>query len=331
MAVFLKSLKQSGRLDKLHITVCNVGSRKIEPEDDYGSQGWGVFAPNLTIYGFDADPDACAVANTDIELRQKNGQVNWQEFHIPMGLGSFIGEAKLYVTKDRMCSSLYPPNESYLARFNGLAELVSLDFEIDIEITTLDDFCQVEGVNEIDYLQIDVQGADLDVLKGASWILGRSILAIQIELGFTPIYKGQPLFGEVDTFLKGNGFTLFGLSRNARYDRLNLPIHSISSFGALLWGAGFYLRDLLDQDIESLPKTPAQIFKLACIADTLGFSDYALELLKYLTINYGIDPFYNFADIIYKSLEQFPELVNSGISSLPIFTDLKSYLSPEFL
>jgi FkbM family methyltransferase len=330
MAVFLKSLKQSGRLDNLHITVCNVGSRKIEAKDDYGSQGWGIFAPNLTIYGFDADPDACAAANTDIELRQQNGQVNWQEFHIPMGLGSFIGEAKLYVTKDPMCNSLYPPNDAYLGRFTGLAEVSSLDFEVDIEITTLDDFCQVEGVDEIDFLQIDVQGADIDVLKGATWILERSILAIKIEVEFSHLYKGQPLFGDVDTFMRKNGFTLFDLYVAGR-NHVHCPNISNAHSLKLLWGDGYYFRDLIDQDIESLPKTPAQIFKLACIADALEFSDYALELLKYLTLNYGTDPLYNFADIIYKSLEQFPELVNSGISALPVFTDLKSYLSPEFL
>ncbi|WP_051023565.1 FkbM family methyltransferase [Synechococcus sp. PCC 7502] len=184
MAIFLQSLKQSGRLDSLHITVCNVGSRKLRADDDYGSQGWEVFAPNLTIYGFDADPEACAIANADIKIRRQSGQVNWTEIHVPIGLSSFIGESKLYVTKNPMCSSLYPPNEPYISRFEELPEFMNLDFEVDIEVTTLDDFCQIEGVSEIDFLQIDVQGADLDVLKGASWILERSILAGKIEVEF---------------------------------------------------------------------------------------------------------------------------------------------------
>ena len=59
MSVFLPILKQQGHLENIHITVCNIGSRKIGEQDDYVSQGWGIFAPNLTIYGFDADADAC--------------------------------------------------------------------------------------------------------------------------------------------------------------------------------------------------------------------------------------------------------------------------------
>jgi FkbM family methyltransferase len=327
MAIFLQSLKQSGRLDSLHITVCNVGSRKLGVYDDYGSQGWQIFAPNLTIYGFDADPEACEIENANIEVRQQNGEVNWQEFHIPVGLGSFIGESKLYVTKNPMCSSLYPPNEPQINRFQGLPELMNLDFEVDIEITTLDDFCQVEQINEIDFLQIDVQGADLDVLKGASWILERSILAVKIEVYFFPFYVGQPLFPDVDSFLRNHGFSLFDLLVG-RYNRTNSPIQSKAHPGHIIWGDCIYIRDLIDQTTSSLPKTPAQIFKLACIADVMHFHDYALELLKYLTLNYGSDnPQYNFAQNIVDGLSQFPDLVSMGVTSLPIFSDLKGYLN----
>lgn len=325
MAIFLQSLKQSGKLDSLHITICNVGSRKLGVHDDYASQGWQIFAPNLTIYGFDADPEACDAANADIELRQQNGEVTWTEIHVPVGLSGHIGEAKLYVTKAPMCSSLYPPNEPYLARFQGLPDLMNLDFEVDIEVTTLDDFCQVEGLKEIDFLQIDVQGADLDVLKGARWILERSVMAIQIEVEFFPLYLGQPLFADVDTFLRNNGFSLFDIGFGRR-NRVDSPIQSKVHPGHILWGDGFYFRDLIDPNTSSLPKTPDQIFKLACIADVLNFNDYALELLKYLTINYGKDTRYNMAPAIAAGLSLIPELEKVGIVNLPIFEGLQDYL-----
>ncbi len=176
MSVFLPSLKKSGHLDGIHMTICNVGSRKLDTQDDYASKGWGIFAPRLTIYGFDADSDACDRANADLEARQ----VNWTERHIPLALGNSVGESTLYVTKHPMCSSLYPPNEPYLARFAGISELMNLDFTVDMEITTLDAFCQSEGINEIDFLQTDVQGADIQILEGAAGILERSILAVQV-------------------------------------------------------------------------------------------------------------------------------------------------------
>jgi len=62
MSVFLPSLKTSGHLDRVHITIINVGSRKLGTRHDHASLGWGIFAPHLTIYGFDADGDACDAA-----------------------------------------------------------------------------------------------------------------------------------------------------------------------------------------------------------------------------------------------------------------------------
>jgi FkbM family methyltransferase len=205
MPVFLPSLKNNGHLDRIHMTVCNVGSRKVREDDDYASSGWNIFAPNLTIYGFDADEDACNEANIDIEIRQ----VNWKEKHIPLALSNSVAEVPLYVTKYLECTSLYPPNKSYLSRFAGISELTELDFIIGIETTTLDTFCQTEGINEIDFLQIDVQGADLNVLEGASWILDRSILAVQIEVEF--VQNRQYLRRAVDRYF-GEMQSIFAIS-----------------------------------------------------------------------------------------------------------------------
>lgn len=301
MAVFLPSLKNHGHLDRIHTTICNVGSRKVREDDDYASWGWDIFAPNLTIYGFDADPDACNEANTDIEARQ----VNWKEKHIPLILSNSVAEVPLYVTNYLECTSLYPPNEPYLSRFAEISELMTLDFPILVETTTLDSVCQTEGINEIDFLQIDVQGADLNVLEGASWILSRSILAVQTEVEFSHLYVNQPLFADVDIFLRGKDFTLFELG-TARRVRSRAPVSSLRG-GQLLWGEAIYFRDLVREDINLSLKTPEQILKLACIADMMHFFDYSFELLEYLTQHYGSDPTYNFTKTIAESLAQLEQ------------------------
>ncbi|MEB3181353.1 MAG: FkbM family methyltransferase [Nostocaceae cyanobacterium] len=322
MSIFLSSLKKSGHLDEVHMTICNVGSRKLGTDDDYAGKGWGIFAPKLAIYGFDADADACDEANANLEARQ----INWIEKHIPLALSNTVGESTLYVTKHPMCSSLYPPNETYLSRFAGLPELVNLDFTVEIETTTLDNFCQAEGIDKIDFLQVDVQGADLNVLEGASEILKRSVLAVQIEVEFSHLYAKQPLFGDVDIYLRKQGFTLFDLA-TARRTRGCSPIFSQVHPGQLLWADAFYFRDLIQEGINPDFKTPDNILKLACIADMLGFYDYSLELLEYLTLEYGEDKKYNFADNIIESLQQFPELVEQGLGGLPVVERIRGYVS----
>jgi hypothetical protein len=60
------------------------------------------------------------------------------------------------------------------------------------------------------------------------------------------------------------------------------------------------------------------MFKLACIADTLEFTDYALELLKHLTSQSGSESRYNFTDTIVESLSAIlsPEQVELEVADL---------------
>ena len=320
---FLPSLKKSGHLDRVHITICIVGSRKIEKQDDYASQNWDIFAPNLTIYGFDADVEACEQANADLEARK----VNWNEKHIPLALSNTEGKATLYVTKYPGCSSLYPPSEEYIKRFSGNSELIELNYTVDLSTTTLEKFCKSEGIKEIDFLHLDVQGGELNVLQGADGILNNSVLGLMTEVEFTEIYAGQPLFSDVDIYLRNQGLTLFDFGSMYRDRRRDIPVISQSHPGALIWSDAFYFRDLMRSDLNPSLKTPERLLKLACLADVMKFPDYALEILEYLTLNHGRDPNYNFANNIIESLGQIPELIKEGLESLPIVARLREYIS----
>ncbi len=305
MAIFVPQLKQLGYLDEINFTVVIVGSRKMGTDDDHGSGIWNIFAPNLTIYGFDADEDACNLANQEIEKKA----INWQEKHFPIALSDTIGESTLYVTNGVDCSSLYLPNENYLSRFSALNNHIKLDFSLEIETTTLDAFCQEENIKNIDFLYLDIQGAELKVLNGAKNLLNQSILGIQLEVEFASLYQQQPLFSDVDPFLRANKFSLFDLMTDhpmSRCPRAISPIYSTKKIGQLLWADALYLRDSLLENSLNFCQNPEQLFKLACIADILDYPDYALELLIYISTKYGDNLAYKFDSIIdncLKSLE----------------------------
>jgi hypothetical protein len=210
-----------------------------------------------------------------------------------------------------------------------MREGCQLEFSIDLPVITLDDLCQKEKIENIDFLQIDVQGADLDVLQGAIDTLQETVVAIEIEVEFSPLYQDQPLFADVDRFLRREGFIFFDLHTDdpwCRRPRAISPIHSSRRAGQLLWGNALYFRDPLVENSHPVAREPANIVKLACIADILGYYDYAIELLDYLTRHHGQDPVYNFAREIIATLEQFPELVERGLDNLPIVTNLRPFL-----
>jgi FkbM family methyltransferase len=285
MGILTNKLKEEGLLNELLITLGIVGSRKMRNDDDYGSGIWNIFAPNLTIYGFDADEDACNFANDNLKLRQ----INWIEKHIPLAISNQKGESTLYVTKGVDCSSLYPPNESYLNRFAAFNEHLKLDFTVDIETTTIDDFCRQENVQEIDFLYLDIQGAELNVIQGATELLKRSILGIQLEVEFSPLYQNQPLFSDVDSYLRTQGFALFDLITDhpmCRRPRLNSLGNFAQNRGQLLWADALYFRDPLGENSHPVTQNYHHILKLACLADIFNYSDYSLELFQYLITKY---------------------------------------------
>jgi FkbM family methyltransferase len=76
-----------------------------------------------------------------------------------------------------------------------------------VQVHRLDEFLQSENLRAINYnmLNIDVQGYELEVLKGADSILGCIKLMI-LEINIAEVYEGCPLVEELDEFLRGHHF-----------------------------------------------------------------------------------------------------------------------------
>ncbi|OLP15493.1 FkbM family methyltransferase [Leptolyngbya sp. 'hensonii'] len=324
MSLIVQTLQAHQRLEKTQFTVAIIGSRKLSATE--GNQ-WETLAPNLTLYGFDADAAACDAANALIEEQS----ISWTEKHYPLALSGQIETTTIHVTKAVHCSSLYAPNQAYLSRFHGIGQGLELDFKADIQTTTLDHFCQSEQIQTIDFLQVDVQGADFDVLQGALNLLQKSILGIQIEVEFSLLYHNQSLFSDIDPWLRNLGFTLFDLLTDDLWcyrPRACSPIQSATRRGQLLWADACYLRDPIGENSHPVSQNPEHILKLSCIADILGYPDYALELLEYLTVNHGKDLRFNFAHEMIAILSQFPTLVEQGLDHLPIVQSIRPFLTP---
>jgi FkbM family methyltransferase len=109
-------------------------------------------------------------------LREKSASLSNIELHC-CALGSEEGEATLY--RPSAVSGLASLTKRRLDHF-------SIDMEIQekVQVTTLDRVVEDRGIGHIDLLKIDVEGHELDVLRGAKEMLeaGR-IDTIQFEFG----------------------------------------------------------------------------------------------------------------------------------------------------
>ncbi|MGD2129037.1 MAG: FkbM family methyltransferase [Lysobacterales bacterium] len=94
-------------------------------------------------------------------------------------------------------SSCFRARDDYLQRYE--------QDEILVPALRLDDYCRENGIDAIDLLCVDVQGAALQVLRSLGKYT-RQVRNLIIELEHRPLYHGQSLFPECDDFLVRNGF-----------------------------------------------------------------------------------------------------------------------------
>jgi FkbM family methyltransferase len=118
-----------------------------------------------------------------------------------MALGDREGTLPFHVTKD------YSVNDSLLEpAWNAGGD------EVLVRVETLDRYCEAYGIDHVDFLKIDAQGYDLNVLRGAGRMLGeRRIEAFCVEVSFVDMYKYQPKYVDILSFVNDTGYRLVGL------------------------------------------------------------------------------------------------------------------------
>ena len=122
-----------------------------------------------------------------------------------LALGASLGEATFYVTSKRDSSSLFKPGTAQTA-----ASGITLTSATKVRVARLSDVVDIATLPHPILMKIDVQGGELDVLKGAEDALPL-IDAIYTEVSFVTLYEGQPLASEITTFLHKHGFELRGV------------------------------------------------------------------------------------------------------------------------
>lgn len=239
----------------------------------------------MKIYGFDPDAEECKRLE-NIYSEQKNITL------VPVGLAEEPEEKVLYLTKEPACSSLHKPNTRLTQKYPALDCAKEVE-QITVNVSTLDIWAKEEKLNYIDYIKIDTQGAELSILKGGENILS-TMRFLEIEVEFNPIYDGQPVFSDVDHYLRKHGFVLWRFSNLVHYsqneesniilgtDTINYDQHRLEHElrgGQLYWADAFYIKkDIVDTKYDK--DSQSEIVRDAKIAKMLGFLDLEDRLLK---------------------------------------------------
>jgi len=121
---------------------------------------------------------------------------------ISKGLWSSNCKKKLYFLGKRSgSSSMYKPSKDKFDLYNlknFFFSTFDITDEIDIECTTISESLSDLSIKHLDFLKIDTQGAELEILKG----LGKYLpLLMKIEVQVLPMYENVPDWGELINYL----------------------------------------------------------------------------------------------------------------------------------
>lgn len=154
--------------------------------------------PNSTILAFEP------VTNTRLE-ENVSKYSNIHIFHNALGEKNdiaFFNETEFSDTS----SILFPSdldNEKHLKVKNSYI----------VRVVSLDDMVVKEHFVTIDIIKFDLQGYELNALKGSKDILKNQAKIVLVECSFKEFYVGQPLFCEIYQYMKSFGFDVWNIYR----------------------------------------------------------------------------------------------------------------------
>jgi FkbM family methyltransferase len=167
--------------------------------------------PNATVYGFEADTE---VFKATIKNKRISAALGLHYFNKAVsntnGIAHFYPSLKFGDKEHRASGSLCMPvvDEATNKMLNGYR---SLEFDMlgyTVETVRLDSFCVNNDVSKIDYLHIDVQGAEDKVILGLGELRPTYIYA-ETNLFGTSLYKTTTTLAKFDDMLTSLGYNLF--------------------------------------------------------------------------------------------------------------------------
>jgi putative glycosyltransferase len=200
--------------------VIHVGAHEGQEVDPYLAHGCG------RIVLVEPNPDACRI------LRERFGSRPEVQVIEAAALDE-AGSATLRLHTSRS-GSTEPASVLELKRFKEIVPTLETPRTVEVNADRLDMLLERSGIDGADFqlLNVDVQGAELRVLRGAERTLA-SVAAVLAEVHVVDLYDGAATERELDEFLRARGFERADVVYHDLYDENG-------TFPA--WGEALYVR-----------------------------------------------------------------------------------------
>lgn len=250
-------------------TVLDAGGR-------YGLHpSWKPFSGELDYYLFEPDPAESERLTKKYAHRAEEVKV------VDRAVAKENGKLQINFFRNRAMSSSSIRNPvSALFKGERLSE-VDIVETIEVDAVSIDSFCREKNI-AIDFLKLDTEGSEYQILQGAETQLDRNILGVRCEVSFDNIYEGMPLFGDIHAFLFKRGFYLLNLDYDGRGDYQNDFVKINGRYGILTASDAVWMRRmeaLFPEDKKPGGGAETSVLKYAAFCLNNHASDVALDVL----------------------------------------------------
>lgn len=191
----------------------DVGAYRCEHTYSYA-----LLNPSLRVYAFEPN----------MQLAAKMFGALPNIIVVPMAVSETDGCAEFNITASPASSSLLPIDDDNARRWVGGAQGgISVVSKTVVPTIRLDTFMNLAGIQTVDYLKIDAQGADLSVVKSLGSRL-KDLRKIYVEVSVTPfpVYHGAPGKDATVEFLTSRGFDLVAVESQSGGQEENLTFEN---------------------------------------------------------------------------------------------------------
>ena len=171
---------------------------------DVGARGqlaghFTTIKAHVEIIGF--EPDAAECVRLNAELRD----LGWRRAEVlPYAIGYSAVDRPFFVAEAPELSSLLEPLTEVVGRPGWRVKRVER-----VDTVSLDELAvRGELPQPIDFLKLDTQGSELEILRSGETSVLDGVLGVGVEVEFRELYRGQPRFSEVEQYLRDRGFEL---------------------------------------------------------------------------------------------------------------------------
>jgi FkbM family methyltransferase len=244
---------------------------------DVGSAG-GIIADLNPIafavdaIGFEPNPDHFA----DLSAADSH----WRSLrYLPHAIGGQSGTRTLYRPRFGNSSTMLPPNTAIGDAFDK-PQFFDVEETTQVDVIRLDDALDQFDIRNPDYLKLDVEGAEFEILEGAAQTLS-TLSAIRVEVCFIEVRQGQRLGMEVGHYLERLGFRLMHMTELNPWRVHGYRAHPAVSREPIRYSRGQLVHAdfLFMRDPEFFADAERRI-RGAFLAMTHGFFDHAERLLS---------------------------------------------------